>query len=352
MKMRSVFAHLAVCAATVLFAAQRVATAEMPGSLKVYFADVEGGQATLFVAPGGESMLVDTGWPGFNGRDADRIAALCKQAGVHKIDTVVVTHFHTDHVGGVPQLVARIPVGRFVDHGPNREMDGGITEAGFKAYEQALAEKKIPRMTAHVGNVLPMKGLRVEVVSADGEVLAKPLAGAGAANAACASSPEKAVEDSENDRSIGMMIGFGKLRIVDLGDLTWAKERPLMCPVNKLGMVDVYIVSHHGMDRSGSPALVNALAPRVAIMDNGATKGGVASSFDTIEHSPRLKDLWQLHTAEGSDAGHNVAAARTANLSSAGDAGHSLLLTGHPDGSFAVTNERTGETVEYPAASR
>ena len=125
-----------------------------------------------------------------------------------------------------------------------------------------------------------------------------------------------------------------------------------MCPANRLGMVDVYIVSHHGMERSGSPALVEAVAPRVAIMDNGATKGGVASSFETIEHTSRLKDLWQLHTAEGSDAAHNVAAARTANLSSTDDAGHSLLLAGHEDGSFAVTNERTGQTVEYPAATR
>ena len=351
-KMRSGLIRQAITLVIALVGMQgALLAAQTPGTVKAYFADVEGGQATLFVTPTGDSMLVDTGWPGFSGRDADRIVALCRQAGVKKIDTVVITHFHTDHVGGVPQLVARIPIGQFIDHGPNREMDGDITEKGFALYQQALAEKKIPRSTAHLGEVLPVKGMRVEVVSADGEVLPKPVAGGGMANAACASSPEKQVENSENDRSIGMLITYGKLRIADLGDLTWAKERPLMCPINELGTVDVYIVSHHGMERSGSPALVNAIAPRVAIMDNGATKGGVASSFETIEHSPRLKDLWQLHTAEGSDAAHNVKASRIANLSSAGDAGHSLELTGNADGSFSVTNERTGETVRYAAAA-
>src|SRR5213080_2156005 len=90
-------------------------------ALQIYFVDVEGGQATLFVTPEGNSLLVDTGWPGNDGRDADRIVAAAKLAGISKIDYLLVTHFHSDHVGGVPQLVARIPVGAFIDHGENRE---------------------------------------------------------------------------------------------------------------------------------------------------------------------------------------------------------------------------------------
>jgi beta-lactamase superfamily II metal-dependent hydrolase len=323
------------------------ALGQKPGSLRVYFADVEGGQATLFVMPTGESLLVDTGWPDNENRDADRIVELCKLAGVKKIDNLVLTHYHTDHVGGVPQLVAKIPVVRFIDHGPNREFNDKATVDGWNAYQKVLTDGHYAHMVAKPGGVLPVKGMHVEVVSADGNVIAEPIAGGGEPNPACDTSPLKVVENTENDRSLGMMITFGKLRILDLGDLTWAKERLLMCPVNKLGKVDVYIVSHHGFERSSSPALVDAIAPRVAIMDNGARKGDEVGAWTIIEHSPRLKDLWQLHT--GTLPGeHNVADSRIANLPGPHDAGHYLLLTGHRDGSFSVTNPRTGETVKYP----
>lgn len=320
------------------------------GELRVYFVDVEGGQSTLFVMPDGESMLVDTGNPG--GRDADRIAAVCKLAGVTRIDNLVITHYHTDHVGGLPELVKKIPVGRFIDHGPNREtadvQGSGPTIAGYNAYQKVLAEGYAQHMTAKPGDVLPVKAMKVEVVSGDGEVIAKPLAAGGEPNPACASSPLKAVENTENDRSLGLAITFGKTRILDLGDLTWAKERGLMCPVNKIGRFDVYIVSHHGLDRSGSPALVDAIAPRVAIEDNGPHKGGAPSTYVTIEGSPRLQDLWQLHTAEVPDA-KNVASSRIANLAGVPDAANYLELMARRDGTFAVMNSRTGETVEYPA---
>jgi beta-lactamase superfamily II metal-dependent hydrolase len=348
------------------------------GELKVYFVDVEGGQSTLFVMPGGESLLVDTGSPDSRNptapRDASRIAAVCKLAGVTKIDNLVVTHYHSDHVGGLPQLVGMVPVGRFIDHGENREgaevQGGASTVAGYNAYQKVLGEVGAeptgsgPRIDGYTawqkkmlgaehlvvkpGDVLPVKAMKVEVVSGDGEVISKPLAAGGEQNAACAASPLKAAEGTENDRSLGLVITFGKLRILDLGDLTWAKERALMCPVDKLGKVDVYIVSHHGLVNSGSPALVDAIAPRVAIMDNGTRKGGAPATFDTIMGSSRLKDLWQLHTAEGSDAKHNVAEPRIANLPGP-DAGNTLKLTGRMDGSISVTNGRTGETVEYPA---
>ena len=323
-------------------------SAQKSGALKIYFADVEGGQATLFVTPSGESLLVDAGWPTPNSRDADRILDLCKRAGVKKIDNLVITHYHIDHAGGVPQLAAKIPVGRFIDHGPNREDNDKATVDSWKAYEKLLAEGPSAHLVVKPGDILPIKDLHVEVVSADGNVLTSPLAGAGAANPACASSPLKDAENTENDRSVGMILTFGKLRIADLGDLTWNKERDLMCPANKLGQVDVYIVSHHGFERSSSPALLNAIAPRVAIMDNGATKGDEPGAWTIIDHSPRLKDLWQIHTATRPGT-HNTSDARIANLPGPTDAGHYLELTGNRDGSFSVTNPRTAQTVNYPA---
>ena len=337
--------------AAVLMAGAVQAQSKKSADLQVYFIDVEGGQSTLFVMPSGESLLVDTGNPG--GRDAGRVVAMCKIAGVTKIDTLVTTHYHNDHVGGLPEVAAKIPVGRFIDHGVNREtpeIEGSApTIKGFNAYQKVLADGHVEHLTAKPGEVLPVKGMHVEVVSADGEEIAKPLPGAGEQNAACAASPVKDVENSENDRSIGMVMTFGKTRILDLGDLTWGKERPLMCPVDKLGKVDVYIVSHHGLDRSGSPALVNAIAPRVAIMDNGPHKGGAPTTFVTIEGSPRLKDLWQLHTAEVDNA-KNGAESRIANLAGTNpDAANYLKLTVKPDGAMSVMNSRTGETVDYAA---
>lgn len=101
-----------------------------------------GGQATLFVTPDGESLLIDTGWPDNEGRDADRIVAIAKRAGLSRINYVLITHYHADHVGGLPQLVARIPVDTVIDHGENRETSNASTEQGWKAYQELLNTHK------------------------------------------------------------------------------------------------------------------------------------------------------------------------------------------------------------------
>jgi beta-lactamase superfamily II metal-dependent hydrolase len=323
-------------------------------ALRIYFVDVEGGKATLFVTPEHESLLIDTGYPLNDGRDADRIVAMCKRAGVAKIDNLLITHYHRDHAGGVPQLVARIPVVRFIDHGMSFERgdkDPNST-AAWEGYKKTLAENHYERLTVHPGDVLPIKGIHAEVVSADGFLTTKPLKGGGAGeviSSACAQSVIKPVEATENDRSVGLVITFGKLRILDLGDLTWAKERVLECPVDKLGKVDVYIASHHGLARSNSPALLNAVAPRIVVIGNGPTKGDEPTVYDTIQKSPRIVAVWQLHAAENNDAAHNVPEERIANLRGPDEA-HGLEMTARKDGTLAMTNERTGRTVEYPAA--
>jgi competence protein ComEC len=315
-------------------------------ALKIFFVDVEGGQATLFVTPAHQSLLIDTGWPG--GRDADRIVAAAKKAGIDKIDYVLITHFHEDHVGGLPDLVARIPVGTVLDHGDNRESTDAPTVAGWKAYEDLLAAKKFNHLTLKPGDALPIKGIKTTVISSDGIVIDHSLPGAGQENSSCNGAEQYPTDQTENRRSLGTLFTFGKLRILDLGDLTRDKEMELVCPKNKLGAIDIYVVSHHGWYQSNSPAFLNAIAPRVAIMDNGAKKGGSPSAWDIIEKSPRLENLWQLHYSEEGAAAHNVAPEFIANPEGT-DAANYLELTAWPDGRFEVFNSRTQQSKHYSA---
>jgi competence protein ComEC len=312
--------------------------------LLIYAIDVEGGQATLIVSPSGGSLLVDTGWGANNGRDANRIQAAMKDAGITKIDKVLITHFHTDHVGGVPNLVEHVKVGEFLDHGVNRE-DSDISRKDYAAYVKAIGNT--PRRTLHPGDVIDISGLNTTVITADGEHISNVPGIKPTPNPYCASEPKWDLDQTENPRSTGVLIRFGAFSFLDLGDLTKAYEIPLVCPSNPLGHVSLYLVDHHGMNLSHTRALVDAIHPRVAIMDNGAHKAGSPEAWQTVHESPGLLDLWMLHTAEGSDAAHNSADPLIANLKGGSD-GHWLKVVAGSDGSFTVTNARTGQTKKYP----
>lgn len=345
-----------IFAATVLFViaafsriAPRISRAADAG-LQIYLIDVEGGQSTLFVTPEKHALLIDTGFAANNGRDPDRIIAAAKKAGISKIDYVLITHWHGDHVGGAPELASKFPIGAFVDHGDNLES----STTGFQPppeYMALFASKKYGHITAKPGATIPVAGMHVTIVSANTATIAKALADGGAENPACNSAETYPPDKTENHNSVGVVIEFGKLRILDLGDLTSDVEMKLMCPENKLGKIDVYIVSHHGSPDSGSVQLVNAIAPRVALMDNGAQKGGDPRAIDIVRHSPRLEDFWQLHIATAAGSDHNSAAEFIANIDGP-DAGNYLEVIGHEDGGFAVFNPRTNKTKEYAAGPK
>lgn len=311
--------------------------------LRMYFIDVEGGQATLMVAPAGQSMLVDAGWPGHDGRDRDRILAAAKKAGVKRIDYLVVTHYHEDHVGGVPQLAERMPVVTFVDHGPSVEHDRRSTEMlnAYTAYRE-----KGKHLVVKPGDTIPIKGLQVDIISSAADLIAKPVPGAGQPNPACGKDALRPEDKSENARSIGMLITLGKFTALDLADLTWNKEIELMCPDAKLPPVHLYIVSHHGMNMSGSASLVHAIRPRVAIMNNGARKGGTPEAYQVIRTSPGLEDLWQLHYSILGGKDNNAPDAFIANTDEVCE-GLGIYLEAYPDGSFKIINARNKYTKTY-----
>ncbi|HLZ43946.1 MAG TPA: MBL fold metallo-hydrolase [Candidatus Sulfotelmatobacter sp.] len=311
--------------------------------LQIYFIDVEGGQATLVVSPSGQSLLIDAGWPGYEGRDADRILAAAHQAGLTQIDYLLITHYHRDHVGGVPQLVDGIKVGTFVDHGPNQE-DSEVTRTDYAAYEKSSAGH--PRVTVKPGWGLPIKGIEVRVLAAAGDHITTPLPGAGEANPYCKGEPAAPLDATENARSVGVLITYGHFRFLDLGDLTKKKELELACPDNLLGTVDVFLVTHHGADLSNPKALDWALHPRVAVIDNGSRKGSSPVAWQIVHDSPGLEDLYQLHYAAESDKDHNVDPDHIANVKENCE-GKYIKVTAESDGTFTVTNARTGAQKTY-----
>jgi competence protein ComEC len=388
---------LIVAVAGVLAATAAVVRSQAK-ALTIYSIDVEGGQSTLLVSPSGESMLIDAGLPG--ARDADRIAAAAKAAGLTQIDYMVVTHFDADHVGGVKDVGERIPIKAFVDHGPRIPGEafgapqrgaapapgpapapaaGGATPApagggrgsAFSndridaAYAEARAKGR--HIEVKVGDKVPIKGFDVQIVSAQGDVLTKPLSGAGAPNPFCQSYTPKAVDKTENVRSVGMVISYGRFRMLDLGDLTWTKEHDLVCPNNLLGTIDLYLTTHHGLAISGPQVLVHAIRPRVALMNNGPRKGGSRETWTTLKSAPGIEDIWQLHfsvprqpnpsfheSVETGGPEYNAPENLIANLDEAAahTPAYAIKVAAQQDGSFAITNQRNGFSKDYKPRPR
>jgi beta-lactamase superfamily II metal-dependent hydrolase len=318
--------------------------AQAPGTLDIYFIDVEGGQATLYVSPSGQSMLVDAGYPGFGGRDAGRIVAAVKQAGLQQIDYLVVTHYHGDHVGGVPELAARMPIRTFVDHGPTSER-GERADALVRPYLRARSAGA--HLEARVGDRIPVEGLDVRVVASNGALLSVPLEGGGIPNPLCEDFTPMKDESSEDAYSVGTVTSYGRFRIMNLGDLSWNQEYGLVCPTNRIGTVSVLLATQHGDEETGSPAFVHALGLKAVVTNNGPRKSVVGPLVRTVRAATPPVDLWQLHQSFLGEQ-LNVAEPFIANLGES-DAGHWLKVSARADGSFSITNGRTGDTKAYAA---
>jgi len=313
-------------------------------TLDVYDIDVEGGKSVLIVAPSGESILFDVGWPGFDGRDASRIAAAAKAAGLSHIDYLVISHYDVDHLGDVPLLLTKLPATHIVDHGP---MEAAKPPSDrYKAY--AAVRDKLDHIVVKPGDRIPIKGVDVLAVTAARQHIEKPLKGAGAPNPLCATTTPKPEipTDVEDNMSIGLLFTFGKFRMLDLADLESAFDYKLMCPNNPIGSVDVYQVSIHGQDKGVSPVLAQALHARVALMGNGPRKGGAIQTWETLRGAPGLQDIWQVHYSVAGGADHNPPADYIANLEGADEA-HWLKLSALSPCAFSVSCSRTAFTISY-----
>jgi competence protein ComEC len=339
--------------------------------LQIYVVDVEGGNAVLYVAPSGNSLLIDSGNGGAGAvRDAERIVAAAKDAGLTEIDHLITTHWHGDHYGGMAELAARIPVRHYIDHGGNVQPNQATDDFLAKTYADLTS--KATHTVVRPGDRIAMTGLEWRIVASGGQVIRTALPGGGRPNPYCAGFTPQEADPTENAQSVGSVVTFGRFRVVQLGDLTWNKEFELMCPVNPIGTVDLFVISHHGLNISNSAALIHALHPRVIIMNNGIRKGGQPETMKTIFGSPGLEDLWQVHFSQLSGQEYTAPGAFIANtfdepLESMPIAGiappaggrggppvpahngpaYWIKVTAYTDGSFTVVNGRNQFTKTY-----
>jgi hypothetical protein len=268
----------------------------------------------------------------------------------------LITHYHVDHVGGLGELLGKFPVGTILDHGPNRELVN-VTNSGAPATEQYAAYEPLLVGRAHrslkVGDTLQIGSMTMTAVTGDREVPNPPLPGAGQPVPECASMGTKTEDGGEeNPRSLGVLITYGKARVISLGDLTWNAEQALVCPVNRVGHADLFFTSNHGSNLNNSPALLHALAPRVVVMGNGSRKGGDPETVDTVSASPGLQRLWQLHFANKAGKERNTPEAYIANLTDDPDQYAGLSISVFADGGITVKNGRTGFAESYSAGGR
>jgi len=342
-------------------------------TLDIYLIDVEGGNATLFVAPSGESLLIDTGNGGAAAeRDGSRIVAAAKDAGVTRIDHLITTHWHGDHFGAMEFVASRLPIKNYIDHGASVEPPAAGNAFVREGYPALYA--KATHTVAKPGDKVSVAGLDWRIVASAGQHTTSSLPGAGKANPTCADYKAGTPDPGENAQSVGSVVTFGQFRVAHLGDLTWNKEFELMCPNNPIGTVDLFVVSHHGQAISNSPQLVHALHPRVAIMNNGTRKGGQPDAMKVLHSSPGLEDLWQVHFSLLSGQEYTVPGAFISNTVDEQQATMPIAPTAAPapgpgaapppahngqaywlkvsasrDGSFSVTNARNGFTKKYSA---
>ena len=362
-----------LAAVSALLLSVSAVAAQQRSTLDIYVVDVEGGNATLFVTPGRESVLIDTGNANGAVRDAGRIMDVIRDAHLTQIDHLILTHYHADHFGGMQELSRQIPIGEFIDHGPNVQPGVGA-DWERDVYPGLYGKSK--HTIAKPGDRIALAGVDWRIVASAGQMIpASLLTGANRPNPECARF-RPFDNNMEDPMSVASYITFGRFHTAHLGDLTRNMEFSLMCPVTRLPPVELFLGLHHGVESSNSPVMIHALRPRVAIMNNGTRKGGDPETMMSVHTSPGLEDLWQIHFSQLSGQEYTQPGMFIANLTDArppvmpvrpiaaplpgavapaapahDGRAYWIKVSASRDGSFTVTNQRNNFSKTYPAGS-
>ena len=287
---------------------------------------------------------IDAGWPRPDRRDAGRIQAAMRDAGITELDYVLISHFHRDHVGGLAQLAERVPIGQLVDHGDSVELDRA---AGRALWQEYLGVSNDRRRTIRPGEKLPLTRIEFTFIGAHRQLIdslePRP------PNRFCADADVPPADLGENGHSLGYLLSLGGFQFLNLGDMTPDREHALACPENRIGVVDLWQVPHHGGYGAIRAELAAALQPTVAVINNGPRKGGTPDSLEVVQSTAEVGDVWQAHRTMTDDAAHQTDEALIANLTEEDDCeGHWIKATVQPDGrTWTITNGRTGYSRNY-----
>ena len=330
--------------------AAHAAERESRDSLDLYWIDVEGGAATVIITPAGESVLIDTGMPGE--RDPKRIVKAAREAGLKQIDHLIMTHFHIDHFGGAADVAKELPIIALYDNGipeknPDNPNDNALWEQWIKPYREMKVGK---RVVVKPGDTIPLKhtpGLPQLSLRCLAGMQSLIEAQTKKPGVDCEQLTEKPKDTSDNANSLVFVLQYGDFDMFDGGDLTWNTEAKLVCPENILSTVDIYDVNHHGLDVSNNPLLVKTLAPTVAIMSNGTTKGCGAQTYTTLKNTSSIQAIYQIHKNLRPDSESNTAPELIANLEK-NCAANPIKVSVAKDGSkYTVSIPATGHTRQF-----
>jgi competence protein ComEC len=308
-------------------------------TLDIYWIDVEGGAATLIVTPTGESILIDPGQD--LERDVSRIHHVASQvAGLKSIDHFVATHWHADHYGGAMKLSERIPIGKFYDRGrflPNcqrgpevRNADGKLPMASYQRMTQGKAQALRPGVQLPLKQPLDKTPLSVGLASS-GEVIQAGKS----ANLLCVGKQPVSKDRTDNAHSVVMKLVYGRVCFFDGGDLTLAMEEMLVCPVGRVGHVDLMQIDHHGLDLRNNPVLIGSLKPRAVVVNNGPDKRAETRTMQTLKSVRGIEGIWQVrrNLAAGTDG--NTDPKRIANQNADCKAEY-IKASVEPTGKFTI----------------